>query len=324
MPPPDAAAPGPGAPPRPAPAEPHVVEFGYRGYRYAARVSPCAEARTEPLLVLGGALQSKDAWRLHEMDFATWATTVAIDVPGLGDADPLPVHHGLDFHADALRHALDRLAMPSVNVLGYSYGALIAYQLACAFPGRVARLALAGMGEPEPEQAEDAAEIREMARLLQDGAWDAFARRAADVLTRTTGITRTDASAAVQLLVHRQFTTLSADRTRQYLANLERLKYAYEHRGSWITGPADGAPLAVPTLLFTGAGDTLATPERVRAFTAAFADATFTTVRDSWHLALLERRAECTDLLRRFFTDDLARTPGYCTAIERLGATGRR
>ncbi|MFB7631385.1 alpha/beta fold hydrolase [Streptomyces sp. NPDC056149] len=294
-----------------------MVDFAYQGYQYTARVNRCPQAQTEPLLIIGGVLQSKDTWRLHEMEIGTWATTVVIEAPGFGDADPLPVHHGLDFLATAVRHALHTLSMPSVNVLGHSYGSLIGYQLACAYPDQVARLALAGLGESDPEFLRD--QVEEMARLLQEGDWDAIVHRAVEAITRTPGNSRTGVSAALDILVRRQFNAMPVPKVKQYLANLERLLYAVEHHGSWTTSPVCGSRLTAPTLLFTGDDDTMAPVTDLRSFAESFTDARFTTLRDSGHLAPFERRNECIDLLRRFFTDELSQAPEYCTAIERSG-----
>ncbi|MFE6686249.1 alpha/beta fold hydrolase [Streptomyces sp. NPDC057743] len=315
MPPPDATAAA--ATGLQADAEVQIVDFAYQGHRYTARVNRCPQARTEPLLIIGGVLQSKDTWRLHEMDIGAWATTVVIEVPGFGDADPLPVHHGLDFLATAVRHALRTMAMPSVNVLGHSYGSLIGYQLACDYPDQVARLALAGLGKSDPEQLHN--QVEEVAQLLKEGDWDAIAHRAVEAITRTPDNSRTAGSAALDMLVRRQFNAMPVPKVKQYLANLERLLYANEHHGLWTTSPVGETRLTTPTLLFTGAGDTMAPPDDIRSLAESFADARFTTIRDSGHLAPFERRNECIDLLRRFFTDELSQTPEYCSAIERSG-----
>ncbi|WP_165987741.1 alpha/beta fold hydrolase [Streptomyces sp. YIM 98790] len=313
-----------------------VSTLTYRGYTYCARVTPSRQApRTEPVLLLGGILQDKDSWRLYELGITDWAGTVTFDLPGLGAADDLPADHGVDFLTDALRHALDCLGMPSVNVVGYSYGALIAHEFAYTCASRVVRLALAGIRRADSgmEQAGmdggavdgggvDAAdpgteELRALDRMLTQGGWDAFAPRAADLLTRMEGVAGNTRSGAVRRLVARQFLTLPADRVEQYRTNLERLRHALTTHGTVIRADRSGAALQVPVLLFTGEGDALTPPHELREYARGFSDARVITIGNSGHMVMLERAEECIDLLRRFFTDAPVEDLSSCTGASR-------
>lgn len=295
--------------------EARVAGFRHAGFSYECRVTPCARAQTEPVVLLGGFIQDKDSWRLHELMLSEWATIVAIDLPGSGNSDPLPPHHGIGFLAEALHHALDSLDLATVNVVGYSYGALTAYQFAHSYPGRAARLALAGMARPDPNGSMPA-DILILDQLLQEGRWDDFARKAAAVLTHNDTLPRARKADAVEMLLTRQLRSLPQDRVNKYLQHVERLRYAYEHYGAFTTAELTGAPLDVPALAFTGESDLITPPRLIRQFARSCLNARFTTIKESGHMVMLERAVEFTDLLHHFFTDTPLEGIPYCNTIE--------
>lgn len=69
---------------------------------------------------------------------------VAFDVPGTGDSDLLPTAPLMASYAWFTRRLLDRLGYAAVDVLGHSWGGLLAQHLAIQHPRRVRRLVLVG------------------------------------------------------------------------------------------------------------------------------------------------------------------------------------
>lgn len=103
------------------------------------------EGTGPPLLLVTGIGASLDMWQpfsSHLPDFEI----IAFDLPGTGEsATPwLPISmHGL---ARLTVHLLDVLGYRHTNVLGYSFGGLVAQQIAHLAPDRVDRLVLGATG----------------------------------------------------------------------------------------------------------------------------------------------------------------------------------
>src|SRR4051812_14340746 len=95
-----------------------------------------------PLLLLNGIGAHVGMWRpLEHALGGLWL--IAFDAPGTGRS-PVPAAP-LTFagHAQVAEGLLDRLALERVDVLGYSFGGLVAQHLVRRAPERVRRLVLA-------------------------------------------------------------------------------------------------------------------------------------------------------------------------------------
>ena len=103
-------------------------------------VRECGDGR--PLLLINGIGAHLDMWA--SMERALPGTRlIAFDAPGTGRSEttwlPLPI----ELLARLTEQLLDRLEYDQVDVLGYSFGGLVAQFLARAAPARVRRLVLA-------------------------------------------------------------------------------------------------------------------------------------------------------------------------------------
>ncbi len=83
------------------------------------------------------------------------AHCIAIDTPGYGLSDPLPMRpESLDPYADAVLAVADQLGIERVHLYGAATGGQVAIAMARNFPDRVASLLLDSIGHfPEGEQA---------------------------------------------------------------------------------------------------------------------------------------------------------------------------
>jgi poly(3-hydroxyoctanoate) depolymerase len=108
------------------------------------RISYRVEGHGPPLLLLQGIGASLDLWAPLVREISDVRTTIAYDHPGSGRSDhPLrPV--SMRFYADVARQVVERLGHERADVLGFSFGGMVAQQLARDRPGRVARLVLVG------------------------------------------------------------------------------------------------------------------------------------------------------------------------------------
>lgn len=281
----------------------------FGGFKYECRIVPGPEVpRLAPILLLGGAFQDRYSWIRHEARLVPLATVVTVDLPGSGTADTLPARYGVEFLADAAAHMLAELRMPPVNVMGGSYGSLIAYLLAQRHPDTVNRLLLCGTGGRIPAALRAHAE--HTIALLLAGRAESFARSTVELFMSPGRVVRRQQ--AVVRLLERRLRTLTPDEIDKYVQNTRRL--------------LDRSPVplglrsAVPTLVTTGEHDTFTTPAMCREVALSCADVRFTTIREADHLPHLERMDDFLDLMVRFFADQPLDGLSYCTTLERFSS----
>ncbi|MET7594371.1 alpha/beta fold hydrolase [Streptomyces sp. NPDC004082] len=293
-----------------------VVRLNWRGLRYTCRVvTSDAAPVTEPLVLLGGALQDMYAWPRLERRLTGHTSLVLVDLPGTGTADDLPAEEGFDVLADAALHLADRLGHDRVNLLGASYGAPIAYRAALRRPDRVARLVLVGAARGmNPRLRALCEDMRGVGAVLgrEDADAEAAVERAVAGLLNTARADRVAQAPAVARLLRRQFAGITPAEARRHAVCHERLVAADPIPSERID--------SVPALVFTGEHDHTSTPEENRAVAASITGSTFLLVRDADHMVHLEREAEYADLLLRFLTDRPLDGLPYGTAPEHPGA----
>jgi pimeloyl-ACP methyl ester carboxylesterase len=93
----------------------------------------------DPVVLLPGWPQSIHAWRHVMPRLAERYRVIAIDPPGLGDSDPLPVPPDTGAVAACIRRLLLDLGHQRVAVVGHDIGAWIGFALAAAYPEMVSR-----------------------------------------------------------------------------------------------------------------------------------------------------------------------------------------
>ncbi|MFE9426867.1 alpha/beta fold hydrolase [Kitasatospora sp. NPDC006697] len=295
------------------PAEPLVIGHHWRGYRCASRLvhSHSPEPRLAPVVLIGGAFQTKESWGRIERGLVEHADLLTVDLPGWGAGEPLPERYGADFMADALCHMLDEVGLPRVNVLAGSYGTAVAYLLAQRRPERVAKMVLAGTMTSIPPTARAA--MQRTVDLLTAGRVAEFADATAALLVNQERIGAVTRGSRVHRFLIRRMTSLAPDEIEQHLTNTRRL---LQHQ---MLDPSQ-APTA-PVLVTTGEHDIFTTPDLCRELAATCADSWFAKVAEADHMLLLERPDELVDLILRFLHGrPLAGLP-YCRSVERVSPT---
>lgn len=99
-------------------------------------------ADAPPLVVLHGWLDNAMSFARIAPMLATRFQVIALDLPGHGASDHLPLgaaYHFVDY-VRTVRDALDALALPNAALLGHSLGGGIAALVAAAVPDRIERL----------------------------------------------------------------------------------------------------------------------------------------------------------------------------------------
>ncbi len=96
-----------------------------------------------PLLLLHG-FGASAIWQWHDQlaDFAAAHDIVMPDLLGFGGSSSSSADPSLDGQVAAMIGVLDELGLERVDVVGISYGGLVAYSLAAQHPDRVRRLVL--------------------------------------------------------------------------------------------------------------------------------------------------------------------------------------
>ncbi|WP_328311979.1 alpha/beta hydrolase [Streptomyces sp. NBC_00442] len=281
----------------------HELEF--RGFRYVARTATAGTSATEPVVVLGGSSQDRHSWLRYERVLLSHSSMLTLELPGYGQADPLPVEHGMGFLADAVRHAADTLSLGPVNVFGACFGASIALRLAQQHPDRVARLMLGGTAvETSPEYIASAHRWR---RMVDDGLIDDLARDMVQQFMSPPDHGFVRRRAAVARLMQQRFAHLTERELAMDITHHERL---LSHPWS-VPEPT----VTTPALVFTGEHDTI-TPPPVGRRVAEGLGARFATIKDSDHLVQIERDTDLADLMARFFTDQPLDDLPYLNPVE--------
>ncbi|WP_406456508.1 alpha/beta hydrolase [Streptomyces sp. NBC_00876] len=272
--------------------EESVRTLSVNGLRYGYRVLPQPAPRTEPVVIIGGALQGMFGWPQMDTHVGAVADVVTADLPGMGTADPLPPGPGAEVLRAALTGIIDDLGVPKVNLFGYSYGTSIALSCARHSPGRVARLILGGV--PCHIDDRQRAHWRRAEQCLREGDPEGAAALAAE------GLMCLDPDRPV----HRRELALRYVR-RSFLHALAGSRHAADSVLRVLGDPPDfsGGLSGVPALVFAGEHDTVSTPAQQREFAATIDGSRFLTIGESDHWVVLERPDDVADLVARFATD---------------------
>ncbi|MFE8005699.1 alpha/beta fold hydrolase [Streptomyces sp. NPDC057418] len=268
-------------------------------YRLLRRTEPAGPAGwpggpgTEPVLVLGGALQGMFGWPQMDDHLGQVADVVTADLPGMGTADPLPPGPSAAVLRAAVTGIVDDIGAPRINLFGFSYGAAIAFGCARHDPGRIARLALGGVpvhiGEAQREH------WRRATRRLAEGDEEGFAVLAADGLMCLDPDRPVYRRELARRYVRRSFLHALSDGSPHAADSL--------HRALGDRPDFSGGLSGVPALVFAGEHDTVTAPERQREFAGTIEGSRFLTLPESDHWVVLERSDEVAALVTRFFTD---------------------
>ena len=273
----------------------------------ARRRSPTPESETAPILFLSGAWQKMDAW----MRYAEYANRIApvilLDPPGNGCADAAPAHYGREFFDAAILQVLDAERVSRVNLLGYSYGAALAFGLAQSHPERVKRVVLVGTTACVSGAAREA--LTQAISALQRRQADGFAD--AVVGNFLSGHANLSKRRLVDRVVRGAFSCLAPEDYWKYEQNAMRLLI---HSQQDLSRGLDA-----PVLVVTGEYDVFTPPDGGRELARACSRSAFTTIRKADHFAYLEQPRTLMELALNFFRElPLGAVPG-CSPIEYFG-----
>ncbi|MFM9607114.1 alpha/beta fold hydrolase [Streptomyces niveiscabiei] len=253
-------------------------------------------------MIIGGALQNKDSWWTHQRHFGPDADVITVDLPGSGSSGILPARYSHDFQAAALEHLLTEADVTRVNLVGVSYGSIVAYRLAQRRPDMVTRMVLNGVFDGVPSHVR--ATHQHMVKLLDARRTFEFAEAMLSFMAPRSDGSDAGRNDAIVQMVRTQFSRMPEDEVEQCLQNA--LRNLAHPRLRPCTH-------SIPTLVVTGQHDLCTPPETGRRIAGMIPDSVCVTFDDAGHLVFLEHPERFVKMLRHFFsslpTDELP----HCT-----------
>jgi pimeloyl-ACP methyl ester carboxylesterase len=244
---------------------------------------------TTPIVFLHGIGASSEAWSEQLAHFSAGRRALAWDAPGYGGSDdPEALAPSAADYADALAALFDALGIGRAVVVGNSLGALMAAAVARRHARRVAALVLSDAAIGHRHLSEEARNEKLMARLddvAELGAAGMAAKRAPNVV----------APGASSAVVNRVRAVMSRIRPKGYAqaARMLALGDIFAELTGW-TGP---------TLVGTGALDTVTPPEGSRRIAAAVPGARYVEIPGAGHLPYVEAPAAFNAAVAAFLAE---------------------
>jgi pimeloyl-ACP methyl ester carboxylesterase len=241
-----------------------------------------------PIVLLHGVGGHARMWTWVSPALAALGRPIALDMRGFGDSQWSPdAAYSTDAHSADLEAVCDRLGLDEIDLVGFSWGGLVALDFAARLPGRVRRLAIIDIAPSTPSSAESVPE--------------AFRGQFAD---------HADAVGAEQVLAPRagaeQLEVMAAFGTRSHPggglvrksdpAFLSRWPFRDDDRWAQL-----GA-IRSPTLVVRAADSPTLPDADARRMAAELPDGRVETIRASGHLVALEQ----PDALRRVLVEHLS------------------
>lgn len=237
-----------------------------RPFKSGTKFSYREAGQGEPIVLIHGVGMQSEAW-LPQIDALSKAyRVIALDMPGHGQSDPLPVGATLQDFVAWLAKVVDTLDLPQINLAGHSMGALISGGYAATHPDRVLRVALLNGVFCRSPEARAAVEGR--AAELRAGKVDLETP-----LTRWFG--ESDADQAARTLV------------AEWLGSVDVSGYSIAYT-AFSRGDRTYADLfkniSCPFLALTGDGDPNSTAEMAHAMAAQVADGKAVVIEGERHM----------------------------------------
>jgi pimeloyl-ACP methyl ester carboxylesterase len=242
-----------------------------------------------PLVLLHGIGSNSTGWRFVLDAMGHGRRVIAWNAPGYMLSDNFHTDKPANTqYADALAAFLDALGLEKVDLVGSSFGSLIASTFAARYPKRVARLALLGTSRgqkwlPENERAQ---RLKGRYESIRNGALDMAANRWTNLVAPNPP-PRT--AALVQEI-------LKATNKRGFQQAAEAT-----HATDVLAFAGD---ITAPTLIAVGTEDRVNPPAVSKAVHAAIATSRYVELAGVGHLPKLEAPKETVTLLEEHFQED--------------------
>lgn len=259
----------------------------------AQRLRVVVSGSGPPVLLIMGFAGSIELWGPLR-DALPGYQTVAYDAPGTGGSKPSPWPLSIGSLARLTDRLCAALGFPSLDVIGFSFGGIVAQQLAAAYPERVRRLVLASTSTGVGSLPGFSAALRMLTVPPSTYRSRSFLKAAATIFG---GGFRDDPTAASHHLPSRE----------PHLRGWVHQLIAVNTYSSLPRLPF----LEQQTLVLSGDDDPLVPLVNARVLTRLIPNAELEIVRGGGHMMLLERADEVGERIRRFLStgDQAASSP---------------
>lgn len=272
---------------------------------YQELINPEVDRTGTPTIYLGGAFQSIQNVQNYAKLSHKYSHTIMVDILGFGDSDILPSSYKMELLADSIDHFICEKGFDKVNMIGTSYGAVVAYMLASKSPEKMNRIILGGFMDTFDERTYEA-----WAKAL----W--FAKN---------GLRKEFSESMTALLINLE--RKSDIRIQNYLASMmvkklqgatyaELDKFIYSIERLMANRKTFPAPQC-ETLMLTGELDSFTTPAHHRRLHEQAPNSTFTLVNRADHMFHLEQFEVTSQLFETFLSGgDISQVKGHHLSTE--------
>jgi pimeloyl-ACP methyl ester carboxylesterase len=242
-----------------------------------------------PLVLLHGIGSNSTGWRFVLDAMGRKRRVIAWNAPGYMLSDNFKTDKPANTqYADALAAFLDALGLERVDLVGSSFGSLIASTFAARYPARVVRLALLGAsrGQRWLPEAERVQRLKGRYESIRNGALDMAA-------SRWTNLVAPNPPPRTAALVQE---ILKATNKRGFQQSAEAT-----HATDVLAFVGD---ITAPTLIAVGTEDRVNPPAISKAIHAAIPGSRYAELAGVGHLPKLEAPEETVKLLEEHFQED--------------------
>lgn len=271
-----------------------VHQFSYRGF--PIHMKEYGKGRsTLPLVFIGGAFQNIRQIEKVSKVLAKETWVIAVDTPGNGDTGVLPDNYDFEFICDAINHCLvNELNVGRINLLGCSYGSIIAMRYAQMYPD-IERMVLGAAMDYLPERLEYA--FNHLLFYLQWNKRKEFADGFTDLMTNPELRESNKLCKITGKKLHHALLNSNEGITEQFIHNTRRILRDGETDLSLMPD--------IETTVFTGEHDTFVPLEDNKRVASAFKRGKFVTIPNADHMFHVEQfRATVATILDGILGDD--------------------
>jgi len=231
-----------------------------------------------PLVIIGGAFQNIDRVEKACRALAEESWVICVDTPGNGNTGVLPHDYGFDFICQAINSGLKCLGVDAINLMGASYGSIVAMRYAKTYLG-VNNLVLCSAMESLSEELEF--EFNRLLFLLDWNRIEDFADGFTNLMTNP------------DLRKHNRLARIAAEKLRHALVHSTKgIREQFRHNTMRILrdGKMDLRYMPdIPTTVYTGEHDNFVPVEANMRVAKSFPQGRFISVPDADHMVHIER-----------------------------------
>lgn len=255
-------------------------EYYYDIYRHPAPTMA-------PIIFVGGAFQDISSWKRFVQYFSKITTVVAVDLPGSGVSEHLPINYDFDYLSEALANLLEAENLYHVYLVSTSYGAPVAYQFARNHNDKLDKLIMAGVMQTVPETTRE--NIFDSLKAVEEHDIDKFIDIVLDGLLSDNSQFDSRKRAFTSKVLAKQLSKISDEQIDKFLSNSRRVLKT----GSLPVDHLENTD----TLIFTGEYDDFTNISDCRDFTRSIGNASFLTIDQADHLFHLQQFDVLKDII---------------------------